>query len=318
MTEGRHTGRFGRLLRGLSRTRRGMVARLRELAGSGDTADEATLEAIEETLLGADCGVPVTTAILDRLRRKGRRESGEPGGGLMSLLHAELLASFPAQEAPVRGCPHVVLLAGVNGSGKTTTAGKLAARARRAGEKVILAAADTYRPAAVRQLVLWGQRSGTEVVRQKEGADPAAVVVDALRAAVARRADLVLVDTAGRLHTRDPLMRELEKIGRVAGREVPGAPHEVLLVLDAGTGQTGLAQGRSFSAALPLTGLVITKLDGTARGGVAVAISRELELPIRYVAVGEGVEDLLDFSAQEFVDGLLALDGSAVVASADE
>jgi fused signal recognition particle receptor len=227
----------------------------------------------------------------------------------MDLLRDELLESF-AQAAPrPAGRPHVVLVVGVNGSGKTTTIGKLAARARAEGKRVVLAAADTYRAAAGEQLSLWAARVGAEIVGQREGADPAAVVVDALRAAQARQADLVLADTAGRLHTREPLMRELAKIGRVAAREVTGAPHEVLLVLDACTGQNGLAQARRFTDALPLTGLVVTKLDGTARGGIAVALSRELNLPIRYVGVGEGTDDLLDFSARDFVEGLLAVEG---------
>jgi fused signal recognition particle receptor len=294
-------------MRGLTRTRQGLAAGLRQLAGPVNELDEEKLEEIEELLIRADCGVGAAGAVLDGLRR--RRETGAAGGeDAMSLLRAELLASFPTAAQPPEGNPHVVMMVGVNGSGKTTTAGKLAARARAAGRRVVLAAADTYRAAAGEQLALWAERSGAELVGQKEGSDPAAVVVDALRAAVARNADLVLADTAGRLHTRDPLMRELAKIGRVAGREVPGAPHEVLLVLDACTGQNGLAQARRFTEALPLTGLVITKLDGTARGGIAVALSRELELPIRYVGVGEGVDDLLDFDAGDFVAGLLAVE----------
>ncbi|MFQ5719839.1 MAG: signal recognition particle-docking protein FtsY, partial [Acidobacteriota bacterium] len=187
----------------------------------------------------------------------------------------------------------------------TTTAGKLAARAVSGGQRVVCAAADTYRAAAVGQLEVWAARAGAQIVKQREGADPAAVVVDALRAGISRGADLVLADTAGRLHTSAPLMRELAKIGRVAAREVPGAPHEVLLVLDACTGQNGLSQARRFTEALPLTGLVLTKLDGTARGGIAVALSRELALPIRHIGVGEGVDDLLEFRADEFVNGLL-------------
>jgi len=246
-------------------------------------------------------------AVVDALRDGKLTADGE--GGAMALLRHELMASFPPQEAPATGRPHVILLVGVNGSGKTTTAGKLAERFQGEGKRVVLAAADTYRAAAVEQLEVWGQRTGVEVVAQKEGSDPAAVVVDALRAARGRSADVVLADTAGRLHTREPLMRELEKIGRVAAREVEGAPHEVLLVMDACTGQNGLAQARSFSASLPLTGLVLTKLDGTARGGIAVALSRELALPIRYIGVGEAAEDLLPFSCADYVQGLLATSG---------
>ncbi len=297
-------GRLQRLFRGLAKTRQQVASRLRQLAGTGVSLDEDRLEELEEILLQADCGVPATEAVIGGLRRRGRE--APVGSTVISLLRDELLASFtPAAEVRA-GQPHVILVVGVNGSGKTTTAGKLAARAADSGRRVVLAAADTFRAAAREQLALWAERSGAELVAQGEGADAAAVVVDALRAAMARRADLVVADTAGRLHTREPLMRELEKIGRVAGREVPGAPHEVLLVLDACTGQNGLSQARTFTQALPLTGLVVTKLDGTARGGIALALSRELQLPIRYVGVGEGVADLLEFSPAEFVDGLLA------------
>ena len=299
-------GRFQRLLGGLSKTRRGFVSRLRELTGAGVRLDEDRIEEIEELLLAADCGMAVASEACDVLRERAARTRPRDDADPLQWLREILLASFPDGAPPPPGAPHVILLVGVNGSGKTTTAGKLAHRARARGERVVVAAADTYRAAAVEQLEVWARRAGAEVVRQREGADPAAVVVDALRAAVARRADLVLADTAGRLHTQDPLMRELEKIGRVTAREVPGAPHEVLLVLDAGTGQNGLAQARRFMEALPLTGLVLTKLDGTARGGVVIALSRELQLPIRYVGVGEGVDDLLEFSPREFVEGLLA------------
>jgi len=301
------TSRFGRLLSGLSRTRRGFVSRLRALTGVGVILDDDRIEEIEELLLAADCGVTVAEDACAALRaRAGAARVKDDGENPLAWLRTILLTSFADVPPPPRGTPHVVLLVGVNGSGKTTTAGKLAHRARGQGERVVLAAADTYRAAAVEQLEIWAERAGADLVRQREGADPAAVVVDALRAAVARHADLVLADTAGRLHTSRALMRELEKIGRVAGRESPGAPHEVLLVLDAGTGQNGLAQARQFTAALPLTGLVLTKLDGTARGGMAMALSRELNLPIRYVGVGEAVDDLLEFSSREFVDGLLA------------
>lgn len=299
------TGRFRRLLSGLSRTRQGFVSRLRALTGAGVHLDEDRIEEIEEMLLAADCGVAVADEACETLRKRAR-ETRSGDGDPLAWLRSILLASFPDPPETPRGQPHVVLLVGVNGSGKTTTAGKLAYQAQARGERVILAAADTYRAAAVEQLQIWAERAGADLVRQREGADPAAVVVDALRAAAARHADLVLADTAGRLHTRPALMRELEKMGRVAGRESAGAPHEVLLVLDAGTGQNGLVQAQQFTAALPLTGLVLTKLDGTARGGVAMALARELHLPIRYVGVGESVDDLLDFSPQEFVDGLLA------------
>ncbi|TDI31923.1 MAG: signal recognition particle-docking protein FtsY [Acidobacteria bacterium] len=307
MTSTEPRNRFGRLLLGLSRTRTEMVARIRRLAGGGRPLDDEKLEEIEEILLGADCGLSITQAVIEAIRSGAAAGGAGTATDVLELLRRELLASFPpAREIP-RGRPHVILLVGVNGSGKTTTAGKLARRYVEEGQRVVLAAADTYRAAAVEQLAVWAQRAGVEMVAQKEGADPAAVVVDGLRAARARNADILLADTAGRMHTRESLMRELGKIGRVAGCEVEGAPHEVLLVMDACTGQNGLILAQRFNAALPVTGLVVTKLDGTARGGIAVALSRELKLPIRYVGVGEEAEDLLEFSPREFVDGLLAV-----------
>ena len=201
--------------------------------------------------------------------------------------------------------PRVVLVVGVNGGGKTTTVAKLAARFKAEGRSVVLAAADTFRAAATEQLAIWGERAGVPIVRHAPGADPGAVVFDAARSAVGRGADFLLIDTAGRLHTKSNLMQELEKIARVAAREIPGAPHDVLLVLDATTGQNGLNQAREFTKAAPVTGLVLTKLDGTARGGVALAIARELGVPIRYIGVGEGMDDLLDFDSSSFVASLL-------------
>jgi fused signal recognition particle receptor len=303
MSESNPPGRFSRLLRGLARTRSEWVARVRSLATPGAALDPGRLEALEEALIAADCGAESARAVIAQVRRRGNEA---PHGDPLRILADELVKAFVAPRPAATGRPAVVILAGVNGSGKTTTAGKLAARARARGESVILAAADTYRAAAGEQLRLWAERADAGFVSQNPGADPAAVVVDALRAARARGTDRVIVDTAGRLHTREPLMRELEKIGRVAAKEVEGAPHEVLLVLDACIGQNALTQARLFSAALPLTGLVMTKLDGTARGGVALALSRDLQLPIRYVGLGEAVEDLMEFSAEEFVRGLLA------------
>jgi fused signal recognition particle receptor len=205
----------------------------------------------------------------------------------------------------------VVFIVGVNGGGKTTTIGKLAARERAAGRKVIVAAADTFRAAAIDQLERWAERADVEVIRHREGSDPSAVVFDALKAARSRGVDTVLVDTAGRLHTKAPLMAELEKMSRIAAREVPGAPHEVLLVIDATTGQNGLAQAREFTKAAAITGVVLTKLDGTAKGGVALVIRRQLGVPIRYVGVGEGLDDLLDFDAEAYLDGLLGGENAA-------
>ncbi len=219
---------------------------------------------------------------------------------LRSLLESDRAAPLPAAHRP-----RVVFIVGVNGGGKTTTIGKLASRERAASRRVVVVAADTFRAAAIDQLERWGERAGVEVVRHREGADPSAVVFDALASAKARGVETVLVDTAGRLHTKAPLMAELEKMARIAGREVVGAPHEVLLVIDATTGQNGLAQAREFTKAAAITGVVLTKLDGTAKGGIALSIRRELGVPIRFVGVGEGIDDLLEFDAEAYVDGLL-------------
>ena len=231
-----------------------------------------------------------------------RRPSGE-------ALRAELLRLLGRADAPEPpASPRVILVTGVNGVGKTTTIGKLAARYAADGAKVLLVAADTFRAAAIEQLGVWATRTGADIVRHEQGADPSAVVFDGLRAAVARKADVVLIDTAGRLHTRTPLMDELGKVRRTIEREIPGAPHEVLLVLDATTGQNALNQARAFTEAAAVTGVVVTKLDGTAKGGVVLAVSQELGIPVRYVGVGEGVDDLRRFDPEEFVGGLLDAD----------
>jgi fused signal recognition particle receptor len=268
--------------------------------------DETTLDELEIALLASDLGPVLTSEILDAVRKEARAATLN-GAALKAALRTTLRAALDggAAGAPAAGPPRVVFIVGVNGGGKTTTIGKLAARERLAGRRVVVVAADTFRAAAIDQLERWGERAGVEVMRQKEGSDPSAVVFDALQAARARGLELVLVDTAGRLHTKSPLMAELEKMARIAGREVPGAPHEVLLVVDATTGQNGLAQAREFTKAARVTGVVLTKLDGTAKGGIALAIRKELGVPIRYVGVGEGVDDLLDFDADAYVDGLL-------------
>jgi fused signal recognition particle receptor len=247
--------------------------------------------------------------------RLGARLRGESVSGpeqVLAVLREEILALLPPRVPEVRpeAPPRVTLVVGVNGSGKTTTAGKLASLWGREGRKVVVAAADTFRAAAVEQMAIWAERTGAEVVRSQPGADPAAVAFDAARAARARGADELLVDTAGRLHNKKPLMDELAKIARVIAKEVPGAPHETLLVLDGTTGRNAVNQAREFTRVAPVTGLVLTKLDGTARGGVAVAIGRELGIPVRYVGVGEGAEDLLLFDAEEYVAGLLAPPGT--------
>ena len=291
---------LGRLRAGLRRTAERWRGGLDRLAAGGEgAAGGETLEALEELLIEADVGVRTAGRIVARVAAGGV-------GGLRERVRAEVLgvlagAAAPAVEAPP---PRVVLVVGVNGTGKTTTVGKLAHRWRRDGRTPLICAADTFRAAAVEQVAVWAERAAVDVVRAGAGADPAAVVFDAVSAARARGRDVVLVDTAGRLHTRSDLMGELGKIRRVAGRAAPGAPHEVLLVVDAGVGQNGIAQAGRFLETAGVTGIVLTKLDGTAKGGVAVAIAGELGVPIRYVGVGEGIDDLLPFSPGDYVDAL--------------
>ncbi len=298
-------GMFKRLAKGLTRTRETLTATLQGVVGAGPI-DEGALDDLEAGLLAADLGPQLAAEVMEQVRQRCRGgASGDDGlrGALRATLR-ESLQDSPAAPAP-SDRPHVVFVVGVNGGGKTTTAGKLAARERLAGREVMVVAADTFRAAAIDQLEHWAERAGARLVRQKEGSDPAAVVFDALRAARAGDVDYVLVDTAGRLHTKTNLMAELGKLARVADREIPGAPHEVLLVIDATTGQNGLAQAEEFTRAARLTGVVLTKLDGTAKGGVALGIQRRLGVPIRYVGVGEAVDDLLEFDPDAFVDGLL-------------
>jgi fused signal recognition particle receptor len=266
------------------------------------------LDDLEATLIGADLGSATTHQVLEKLRERADRKQIGNVEELKRLLKEELLsilnaANTPPVERP-EGVSEVILVVGVNGTGKTTSIGKLAQAARSEGKTVLICAADTFRAAAIEQLEVWGQRTGTEVIRTKAGGDPAAVLYDALQAANARHIDCVIVDTAGRLHTKANLMAELEKMRRTAQRLVPGAPHEVLLVIDATTGQNGLQQAKQFTDAAAVTGVVLTKLDGTAKGGVVIAIARELGLPVRYVGVGEKAGDLLPFDPQEFVDSL--------------
>ena len=265
---------------------------------------EQRFEALEEALLAADVGARTTQLLLDRVRANSGPVS-DPAT-LQQCLRSEVLGML---DQPVAGepsvTPWVILVTGVNGVGKTTTIGKLAARHKAAGRKVLVVAADTFRAAAIEQLAVWAERAGADIVRHEQGADPSAVVFDGLRAARARGVQVVLVDTAGRLHTRTPLMEELSKVKRTVGREMPGAPHEVLLVLDATTGQNALNQAKAFGDAAGVTGVVVTKLDGTAKGGIVLAVGQELGIPIRYVGVGEGVDDLRQFEPEEFVTGLL-------------
>jgi fused signal recognition particle receptor len=309
-TPEKKAGLFDRLKEAVSRTRENLSERIDEAVASSKEIDRNTLDDLEATLLGADLGSATTHEVLEKLRERADRKQIKNVEELKSLLKAELLrilarANTPPVERP-EGVPEVVLVVGVNGTGKTTTIGKLAQTVRSDGKTVLLCAADTFRAAAIEQLEIWGHRTGTEVIRTKAGGDPAAVLYDALEAANARHIDCVIVDTAGRLHTKTNLMAELEKMRRTAQRLIPGAPHEVLLVIDATTGQNGLQQAKLFTDAAAVTGVVLTKLDGTAKGGVVVAIARELGLPVRYVGVGEKAGDLLPFDPEAFVDSLFA------------
>jgi fused signal recognition particle receptor len=299
-----------RMKEAVSRTRENLAERIEEAVSFSKEIDRNTLDDLEATLIGADLGTTTTHEVLSKLRERADRKQIKDVDELKRLLKGELLSILVASnERPVQkvdGTPEVILVVGVNGTGKTTTIGKLAQVFRSQGKNVLLCAADTFRAAAIEQLEVWGQRTGTEVIKTKAGGDPAAVLFDALQAATARKTDYVVVDTAGRLHTKANLMSELDKMRRTAQRIVPGAPHETLLVMDATTGQNGLQQARQFTEAAAVTGIVLTKLDGTAKGGVVVAISKELGLPVRYVGVGEKAGDLLPFDPKEFVDSLFA------------
>lgn len=298
-----------RMKEAVTRTRENLAERIEEVVSFNKEIDSNTLDDLEATLISADLGTATTQQVLDKLREKADRKQIGNVYELKRLLKEELLAILNAAVRPARTVsnpPEVILVVGVNGTGKTTTIGKLAGVLRSQGKTVLLCAADTFRAAAIDQLEIWGGRTGTEVIRTKPGGDPAAVLFDALQAASARHTDYVIVDTAGRLHTKANLMSELEKMQRTAQRIIPGAPHETLLVMDATTGQNGLQQARLFTQSAGVTGIVLTKLDGTAKGGVVVAISRELGLPVRYVGVGEKPGDLLPFDPKEFVDSLFA------------
>ena len=290
----------------LRRTSDALVGRLGTLLGAG-SVDDALLDQLEEVLLHADLGVKTVQGLLERVRREGRGREAPAVRGILRDAIAEKLSRVESGGGlELKGKPHIVLVLGVNGSGKTTTIGKLAARYAASGRTVLLGAADTFRAAAIEQLQVWGERSGCEVIAGKQGGDPSAVAFDTVKAAIARGADVAIIDTAGRLQTKKPLMEELGKLARVIGRDVPGAPHETLLVLDSNTGQNALSQAKLFTEVAPVTGLVLTKLDGTARGGVIVGLADEFGIPVRFVGVGEGVEDLRDFAADEFVEALFA------------
>jgi len=296
-----------RLKKGLTRTRAVLEMPVEDLVRGRRPLEPADLDAVEEALIAADLGLPAAAEAVQVLRERSGEIAGGGAEAMRAVLREELRRQLerPNTSRPFSKRPWVVFVVGVNGVGKTTTIGKLASAWRAEGRSILLVAADTFRAAAAEQLEIWAERTGAAFHRGAEGSDPSAVLTDGLRAACARGYDGVLVDTAGRLHTKGNLMAELEKMTRVAGREVPGAPHERLLVLDATVGSNGLAQGREFARAAGITGLVLTKLDGTAKGGIAVAVVRELGAPIRYVGVGESAEDLLPFDADAFAASLV-------------
>ena len=279
------------------------------LGAAASPIQEDQIEDLEAVLIGSDIGVETTLSIVEKVRSATLKERSVTQARVRRILRAELLAILKGCRLPPPSNvkPQVILVVGVNGVGKTTTIGKLAAFYRNQGSEVLICACDTFRAAAVEQLAIWSRRSGAEIIKQSAGADPAAVLFDALRAAEARKVDYLLADTAGRLHTKTDLMQELKKMKRIASREVEGAPHEVFLVVDATTGQNGLIQAREFLAAVGVSGLIVTKLDGTAKGGIVVAIARDLGIPIRFVGVGEQLGDLMPFSAEAFVASLLSV-----------
>jgi fused signal recognition particle receptor len=306
-----------KLKSGVQKTREGLVSRIEDVISGRKKIDADLLEELEYTLISADIGVTTTNEILDRIRERVDRKLVGDSGELRGLIREYLLEVLVANDRPlayVDQPPAVIMVVGVNGAGKTTTIGKLAAHLKNDGHTVLLCAADTFRAAAIEQLEVWGERTGTRVIRQNIGSDPSAVMFDALQAAKAAKTDYVIVDTAGRLQNKTNLMIELEKMKRTASRVIPDAPHEVLLVLDGTTGQNGLEQARKFTETSGVTGIVLTKLDGTAKGGVIVAIARELGLPIRFVGVGEKVEDLLPFDPEAFIDSLFAPSPASPVA----
>jgi fused signal recognition particle receptor len=298
-------GFLSRLKNGLARTRQSLVGRLESLVGCASRVDEDLLEELEALLIQSDVGAATAASLVEELRRAVGNRPADPAE-VKACLRERLLARLAPDGRTVnlKGQPAVVLVVGVNGTGKTTTVAKLAHLWKGEGKRVLVAAADTFRAAGIEQLEIWARRAGVEVIKQREGADPAAVAFDAVQAARARRADVVIVDTAGRLHTKKNLMEELAKIRRVVGREVPGAPHEVLLVLDASTGQNAVSQARLFLEAAGVTGIVLTKLDGTAKGGIVVAIQEQLGIPVKFVGVGEDLEDLQPFDPARFVEAL--------------
>jgi len=301
---------FEKIKQAVTQTKENFTERIQDLVEGQKVIDPAMLDELEAIMIGADIGVATTNEVLksirDQVSRQTLRDPNELRNAIKEELRKILQVNYTPPAQIPEGNPFVILTVGVNGVGKTTTIGKLAHRFKTAGKKVMLCASDTFRAAAVEQLEIWAARADVPLIKQKAGADPSAVLFDALRSAKVRKIDYVIVDTAGRLHTKHNLMAELEKMTRIAKREVPGAPHEVLLVLDATTGQNGLTQAREFTKSAGVTGLVLTKLDGTAKGGVVTAIAKELKIPIRFVGVGEKIDDFIEFSADDFVESLFA------------
>lgn len=305
---GKAGGFFGRLKAALGRTRDALVGRLSALLAGRSVLDEQLVEDMETVLLSADVGIEATRRIMDELRRRASANRSDGEAALAAALRGAMVDILEPVSRPLRpsgASPFVVLVVGVNGTGKTTSAAKIAHRFKGEGQRVLLAAGDTFRAAAIEQLQTWGERLSVPVIAQHPGADSASVVYDALSSARARGADLLIADTAGRLHTQSGLMEELKKVRRVIRKLDPEAPHETLLVIDAGTGQNALAQARQFTEAVEVSGLILTKLDGTAKGGIIFAIAHSLGIPIRFVGMGEGLDDLRDFDAHDFVDALL-------------
>jgi fused signal recognition particle receptor len=300
-------GFFQRLKEGLFKTHEGLVEKIDQLVTGKKKIDEGLLAELEEILITSDIGVKTTQELLDTLTDKVQRKELEDADLLRKNLQEQIFQILSQQERPLNvdaARPFIIMVIGVNGTGKTTTIGKMAQKFKAQGKSVLLVAADTFRAAAIEQLEIWGQRVNCEVIKQKSGSDPSAVVFDAMKAAKSRGSDVMIVDTAGRLHTKTNLMEELKKVKRIVDREVPGAPHEILLVLDATTGQNAIAQAKIFNQALGVTGIVLTKLDGTAKGGILIAISDELKIPLRYIGIGEKVDDLREFDARDFVEAL--------------
>ncbi len=298
---------FHRLKEGLFKTHQGMVSKIDQLLSGKKKIDDLLLEELEEILITSDIGVKTTQQLLEKVSEKVKRKELEDADQLKKALQEEMFLILHHRETPLdisSANPFVIMVIGVNGTGKTTTLSKMAQKFKAQGKSVLLVAGDTFRAAAIEQLEIWGQRVGCEVIKHQSGSDPSAVVFDALKAGKARGSDIIIVDTAGRLHTKINLMEELKKVKRVMAREVPNSPHEILLVLDATTGQNAISQAKMFNRELGVTGIALTKLDGTAKGGILISISDELKIPIRYIGIGEKADDLREFNARDFVDAL--------------